>query len=355
MDRAYGGVSLILHVEGANRPNSPLRPEFVKADVYFPGYLFYEDTRFPPIISRMTQQFITDIGLPVIERWERCTGIKSSYPQHSGKNPPQPHREQDASEWQATTPNGSSTFVIHGHKVVADTTDEAASQREVGFDDEDGCYVAFDPSPAELQIIDALEKNAYLDNEVKSIRQELCETKKALSDALARECTLNAQLDAAMGQLSGTDNGASGSQPRHQLPFTRQPFPYPQASPSSPSRRIPTYTSPLRGAVTPRKLTSFNPATPATPANHSGSLHLQKSPLFGTTSHFQGGARATESFADYHDFLDYYNMSHLTSPLEYIRNNIPIFSWSNHMEQLNISSDKIPTLVSLLLKAVSSP
>jgi hypothetical protein len=123
MDRAYGGVSLFLHVEGANRPNSPLHPEFVKANVYFPGYLYIKDARFPPIISRMTQQFITEIGLPVIERWERCARAKWLLTRGPS---PLPYPEQDDA-----TPNGSSTFVIHGRRIVTDPTDDTATPHQL--------------------------------------------------------------------------------------------------------------------------------------------------------------------------------------------------------------------------------
>ena len=139
MDRAYGGVSLILHVEGANHPNSPLEPEFVKADVYFPGYLYYENTHFPPIILRFTQQFITEIGLPVIEWWERCAREKWPLTQGQFKLPPRPYQQQK--EWLAATPKGSSTFLIYGHEVLVDATDDAAPHREIVLgEDEDDTY-----------------------------------------------------------------------------------------------------------------------------------------------------------------------------------------------------------------------
>jgi hypothetical protein len=320
MDRSYGGVSLIMHVEGTNRPNSPLCPEFVKADVYFPGYLYYEDARFLPIVSRFTQQFITDIGLPVIKRWEHCARLKWSMTQGHGNPPPPPYPEKD--EQPVAIPNGSSIFVIHGSKVTAD---DAALHQE---NDSDDGYSQFEPSSMELQLLDVIEKNAYLEDEMSSLRQELIEMKKALSDALAREYTLNAQ---------------------------RSPFTPSRHSSTSPSRRTLTYTStsPLRAPLTPRKLTSFNSSSPA---GHSGSSRLPETPLFEESSHVWGGQvpRSTESFADFHEFLDFHNISHLTSTLEYIRNNIPISSWPEHMEKLAIPSEKIGSIVSLLLKASSA-
>lgn len=320
MDRAYGGVSLIMHVEGANRPNSPLSPEYVKADVYFPGYLFYEDAHFPPIISRFTQQFITDIGLPVIERWERCARLKWSLTQGLGNPPPPPYPDQN--EQPVAIPNGSSIFIIHGRRVAENDSDDGYSQ----FDSE--------PSSMELEMFDIIERNAYLEDELNSLRQELTETKKALSDALAREYTLNVQLS-SMSSFAQSSHSSS--------------------SPSSPSRRTLTYTSPLRGPVTPRKPTLFKPSTPG-PVKHSGSSRLLETPRFEQTSDVRGARlpHSTESFADYHEFLNFHNISHLTSTLEYIRNNIPISSWPEHMEKLAIPSEQISSMVSFLLSASSA-
>ena len=339
MDRAYGGVTLILHVEGANRPNSLLRPEFVKADVYFPGYLINEDMRFSSFISHITQQFITEIGLPVIERWERCARLKWTLTQGQGISRPLPYPEQD--ERPTATPIGSSTFLIHGRKVVADATSTADVGQAKIIDDDDEGYETFEPSLTELQVFDDLEKCAYMESEVQSIRSELevaqselMETKKALSDALARECALTSRLDAAFVQLSARVQSSPQAPPS-------------SPSPSSPSR-TPTATftsSPFGVAVpaTPRKqIYSFNPASPANRQNYS-----PRSPRLETTSH----ALVADSSADYHNFLALHGISHLTLFVEYIRKNVPISSWSEHLHQLDISSDIISTLISLLLKA----
>ena len=66
-DRAYGGATLVIHVEGATCPNSLHLPEYMKADVYFPRHLINEDPHYSPVLSRMVQEYIVDIGLPVVE------------------------------------------------------------------------------------------------------------------------------------------------------------------------------------------------------------------------------------------------------------------------------------------------
>ena len=66
-DHTFGGATLILHVEGATHPNSPRLPEYIKSNVYFPGYLIEQDPCLSPIISELVQKYIVDIGMPVIE------------------------------------------------------------------------------------------------------------------------------------------------------------------------------------------------------------------------------------------------------------------------------------------------
>ena len=69
-DRTFSGATLIIHVEGTTRSNAPRQPEYIKSDIYFPGYLIEEDPWLSPIISKLVQKYIIDIGMPVIEWWE---------------------------------------------------------------------------------------------------------------------------------------------------------------------------------------------------------------------------------------------------------------------------------------------
>ena len=69
-DCTFGGATLIIHVEGTTRPNAPRWPEYIKSDIYFPGYLIEEEPQLSPIISKLVQKYIVDISMPVIEQWE---------------------------------------------------------------------------------------------------------------------------------------------------------------------------------------------------------------------------------------------------------------------------------------------
>lgn len=68
-DRAYGGSTLVIHVEGATIPGAPILPECLKADVYLPPHLVDEvpECQFP--IAAIVQTYIEDIGIPTVNRY----------------------------------------------------------------------------------------------------------------------------------------------------------------------------------------------------------------------------------------------------------------------------------------------
>ncbi|KDR78505.1 hypothetical protein GALMADRAFT_208999 [Galerina marginata CBS 339.88] len=112
-DRAFGGTTLIIHVEGATRPNAPKLPEYIKADVYFPGHLHGEDTSYSASVSDIVQKFIVDIGIPTIQRFEHCARQIWSLTQTGPAPSPLPQHDTLPS----AVPPGSSTFVYHGKPV----------------------------------------------------------------------------------------------------------------------------------------------------------------------------------------------------------------------------------------------
>ncbi|KDR74600.1 hypothetical protein GALMADRAFT_140966 [Galerina marginata CBS 339.88] len=339
LDRAFGGATLVLHVEGSTRPNSPLRPEYVKSDVYFPAHLIEEEPRLSPILSSMAQQFMVDVGLSVIERWERCARVKWSFTQGADGKIPAPYVVLP--EQPIATPPGSSSFIYHGREV---NTVGARPHVTVNgdSDDEDDTFSQFDPSPSEWQVIEAAEKYARLESQLAAMRDELMETKKALSEALVRECNHAAELDAAR---------AHGGRPT--VAFALQPSPSPHTSLTSPSRR--TYPSPLRGPVTPRKATS--PGNPVTPLSRQSANHPSRpgTPACEGPSRVQGGATVNsfDSFAGYDDFLLFHGMSHFSATLDFIRNNCTVSSWPEHLGNLKVPKEKVDPLIKLMLKAYS--
>jgi len=55
-----------MHVEGTTRPRAPIRPEFIKSDVYFPSHLAGTRPNTTAAVNRLVQTFIEDIGTATI-------------------------------------------------------------------------------------------------------------------------------------------------------------------------------------------------------------------------------------------------------------------------------------------------
>jgi hypothetical protein len=325
-DRAFGGASLIIHVEGTTRPNSPRLPNYTKADVYFPRHLMNEDPRYSPILSHMVQEYIVGVGLPVIERWESCAGAMWSLTLGVNAPVPQPYPAQTVP---ASIPNGSSTFVYHGRSVDANST---LPCRDIVDDYDDGID---ELTAAELESLALVERCNSLGADLITVRAQLTTTENALNESLSREANLRAQLDAAQATRTHVttlgDGLGSGTPVRRQL--SRHPSPLPQM-PTTPSRS----TSYRMAATSPRL---YRPAQPhsqvdsASPSQNSG---------FFTAPH-------VEALANYYDFLREHNLSGFIGSLDTLRKSIPISSWSEEMKHLDIPLDKIDTVMNLMANA----
>jgi hypothetical protein len=112
LDRTFGGTTLVVHVEGATRPGSPTEPEYIKADVYFPDHMVREEPYTSRVVSDIVQQFIRNIGIPTIKRFNRCVKLLWNLPSYSGTIP-EPYPLQPTSP--IASPPGSSVFCFYGN------------------------------------------------------------------------------------------------------------------------------------------------------------------------------------------------------------------------------------------------
>lgn len=69
MDRAGGGTTLVLHAKATVVPGSPHRPEYMKAESYFPPAFLAQHPTVRPALLRMAQDFIVNVGVPTVEDW----------------------------------------------------------------------------------------------------------------------------------------------------------------------------------------------------------------------------------------------------------------------------------------------
>jgi hypothetical protein len=357
-DRTFGGATLILHVEGATRPNAPRRPEYVKADVYFPGYLIREDPRISPIISELVQQYITDIGMPVIERWERCARTLWSLTQGDGNLLPLPYPSQPMQP--DAIPRNSSTFVYHGRPLTP------PSPHNVTVIDE---YEEEELTPSMLEIIDMIDQRDTYKSQLETAQAALSATERALRESLAREEELKRQLENSTAILSthmdGTDPNINVSR-RQAGSTSRHGFPTPHVAhhATSPTRRVVHQTPPAsRIASPPTLLDRFDNFSPASASHRRNVLtspsraspisrRLFASPV-APSSHSEGPdepeasatTREMKRLTDHYDFLEIHNLTHLRIALDVIRGSLPISLWAPQLENVGVP----PTLIDSLI------
>lgn len=70
-DRAFGGATMIIHIEGATAPNTPSAPEYIKAFVYLPPSIVSEIPSAQTPTADMVQSFIENVGVHTQAQWER--------------------------------------------------------------------------------------------------------------------------------------------------------------------------------------------------------------------------------------------------------------------------------------------
>ena len=69
-DRAFGGSTIVIHVEGSHQPNVPNVPENTRAAVYLPpSTVVKELPDAHETIAFIVQAFIEEVGIPTVDRW----------------------------------------------------------------------------------------------------------------------------------------------------------------------------------------------------------------------------------------------------------------------------------------------
>ncbi|KAJ6456852.1 hypothetical protein C8R45DRAFT_1110651 [Mycena sanguinolenta] len=68
-DRATGGTTFIVHVNGTVAPGTPSAPEHLKAQVYLPPHFLAHHPQAHPAIAFLVQTVIEQIGVPTVQDW----------------------------------------------------------------------------------------------------------------------------------------------------------------------------------------------------------------------------------------------------------------------------------------------
>ncbi|KAJ7281721.1 hypothetical protein C8J57DRAFT_1500415 [Mycena rebaudengoi] len=89
-DRAFGGSTIILHIDGTTAPNTMLTPDRMRAHVHLPPHFVEENPGSHLAIAHIVQLFIEYVGLPTVERWTRSAHTNGWSLSFTG-NPAPPH------------------------------------------------------------------------------------------------------------------------------------------------------------------------------------------------------------------------------------------------------------------------
>ncbi len=115
-DRAFGGTTMVIHVDGTRAPGTPLGPEYIKASVYLPpSPVVSEFTDAHQPLADIVQTFIECVGVPTKERWER---VCRDYLRWTLKAARSTKDYPSLPRFSTPIPlvgSGSSIFVFHGY------------------------------------------------------------------------------------------------------------------------------------------------------------------------------------------------------------------------------------------------
>ncbi|KIL54460.1 hypothetical protein M378DRAFT_182432 [Amanita muscaria Koide BX008] len=97
LDRAFGGSTIIMHVEGTVPPNTPIRAEYLKALVYLPRRVIQSlAENDKAVIANMVQNFIRVIGIPTVSCLQTAVAQQGWRYMAMPSTVPQPFHNRDS-------------------------------------------------------------------------------------------------------------------------------------------------------------------------------------------------------------------------------------------------------------------
>ncbi|KAJ6485995.1 hypothetical protein C8R45DRAFT_931017 [Mycena sanguinolenta] len=68
-DHAFGGTTLVLHIEGTSAPGAPPEPQYLRASGYIPPSFIDSHPESHVVIASTVQLFFEAIGVPTVQQW----------------------------------------------------------------------------------------------------------------------------------------------------------------------------------------------------------------------------------------------------------------------------------------------
>ncbi|KAF8210734.1 hypothetical protein K438DRAFT_1958957 [Mycena galopus ATCC 62051] len=188
-DRALGGTTMILHVDGTAHPAAPLTPEYLKANVYLPPSFIQENPDSHQSLTSIAQLFLEHVGVPTVAAWTRRGRALNWSLGQQGIAPAPPCRNLPVIP-SAEAP-GSSHYVFRGRPAtgtapvvapVSVTLPPPSSSQVPVYDIDE---IILDAAEADLR--SAFERNDYLEGEVKLLRRQFGQYEEAIEQYEERQ------------------------------------------------------------------------------------------------------------------------------------------------------------------------
>jgi hypothetical protein len=262
-------------------------PEYVKADVYFPDHMVREVPRTSTVVSDIVQRFIQDIGIPTIERFDRCARLLWNTPPYSGPIPA-PYTMQTTSL--IASPPGSSVFIYYGKQnrapIIVDSDDD-------------------DDTP---QSTDLKTENAALRAQLVQVHQSLKRAEGVIANSHRRE-------------RPPSNISSSSSQP---CPITPA---IPRTIPRTPER---TQSRTSKSFISP-----------------AGTPSRSKS---GTSSQVRSPATAIRTSPENHyaAFINTNGLTEFLPAIDLVRRRVVMFNWKEELLNLGVTQDLVADLMTAM-------
>ncbi|KAJ7020929.1 hypothetical protein C8F04DRAFT_1274377 [Mycena alexandri] len=78
-DRAFGGTTMIIHVDGTTAPGTPAEPQYLRASTYLPPAFVEAHPASHAPIARIVQTFVEAVGVPTVQQW-RANAHRMGWP-----------------------------------------------------------------------------------------------------------------------------------------------------------------------------------------------------------------------------------------------------------------------------------
>ena len=288
-----------------------------------------EDVGCAEAVYDIVQRFINNIGIPTIQRYERCA--KNGWKLLTSTECPPPFSEHGI--FPRAWPPNSSRFNYYGKKSVI-------------IDDNDNDNDILTPS--QHQFISFLENEGYLKQELMLAKDRIGKIQTDLADSRRREQDLLVQIEHLTNARAATPN-------RHRtLTFSQKSQQVQNVSSrASPVAEVPTqpteYGMFFEAHDLDDKHLTNAVAPPATPSRRRTPTFIQKSPVHSHLRHKTFSPAPTASATmEYGTFIDTHGLDDIFPAIDIIRRKVAMYLWRDKLLNAGVPEELLTELMEVM-------